>query len=186
METRWTITEGDTFEVITLAEAKTHLRVDHTAEDEYIQLLVRAAVKSAEEYTHTKITQYAAVESFRRFWNPLKLRWSPVQSVEEIKYFDVLENHLTWPSDQYAVTLEPAPAEIEELQKFPPYLMRVGGIQVTYTVGYKDASKVPDSIKAAILLTLGHLYENREDTVKKLPTAAEHLLNPFRIMLWRV
>jgi hypothetical protein len=43
-----------------------------------------------------------------------------------------------------------------------------------------------DLIKAGILLTLGHLFENREDvvagaSVASLPNGSKHLLTPFRV-----
>lgn len=47
---------------------------------------------------------------------------------------------------------------------------------------------VNDAIKAAILLTLGGLYSNREDvvtgvSVARLPNGAQYLLHPYRIGL---
>ena len=45
---------------------------------------------------------------------------------------------------------------------------------------------VNDQIKAAVLLTVGHLYANREDvvagaSVAALPNGAEYLLQPFKV-----
>jgi hypothetical protein len=51
------------------------------------------------------------------------------------------------------------------------------------------AANVPQSIKAAILLHVGQLYENREDiivgaAVNKMPTGGiEHLLRQYRVAL---
>lgn len=44
---------------------------------------------------------------------------------------------------------------------------------------------INDAIKAAVLLTLGHLYANREDvvsgvSVSQLPNGADRLLQPYR------
>ena len=49
-----------------------------------------------------------------------------------------------------------------------------------------DPMVVNDAIKAAILLTLGHLYANREDvvtglSVARLPLDARSFLRPHRI-----
>lgn len=47
-----------------------------------------------------------------------------------------------------------------------------------------DGIIVNDVIKAAILLTVGHLYANREDvvpgSVAALPMGAQYLLQPYR------
>jgi predicted MPP superfamily phosphohydrolase len=32
-----------------------------------------------------------------------------------------------------------------------------------------------------MLLIIGDMYENRTDSVKRLPTAAEYLWNPYRV-----
>ena len=56
-----------------------------------------------------------------------------------------------------------------------------------YEVGYDDADSVPAPIKRAMLLTVATAYENREDSIKKMPTAAEYELQSagFRIWLFR-
>jgi hypothetical protein len=47
---------------------------------------------------------------------------------------------------------------------------------------------VPFSLKSAMLLLIGHLYENREEVTvgvnaNQLPKASEYLMNPYRVML---
>ena len=49
-----------------------------------------------------------------------------------------------------------------------------------------DGIVVNDQIKAAVLLTVGHLYAHREDavvgaSVSALPNGADHLLQPFKV-----
>ena len=49
-----------------------------------------------------------------------------------------------------------------------------------------DPMVVEPDIQAAVLLTLGHLYENREDvvpgvSVTDLPKGSQHLLQPYRV-----
>jgi uncharacterized phiE125 gp8 family phage protein len=39
---------------------------------------------------------------------------------------------------------------------------KVNAVQITFTAGYGAASDVPDDIKHAIKLLVGHWYENRE------------------------
>ncbi len=67
-------------------------------------------------------------------------------------------------------------------------------MKVRYRSGYQseedpdsDAPPLPRSLRAAILLVLGHLYENREDSVEKalasIPNGAEALMRPLRVRL---
>ena len=61
-------------------------------------------------------------------------------------------------------------------------------IAVNYTVGEASVADIPASVKAAILLLVASMYENREQgtidnglTVIKAPVAAEHLLHPYKL-----
>lgn len=57
-------------------------------------------------------------------------------------------------------------------------------VRVTYTAGYPVLS-VPFSIRAAMLLMIGHLYLNREQTseatLNEVPLAAQSLLERYRV-----
>ena len=69
-----------TTKILSTAEVKSHLKVDTTADDTYIDNLITAATNSAQEYTNrffitTEITQYADT------WDESKeLLKSPVQT----------------------------------------------------------------------------------------------------------
>jgi hypothetical protein len=47
--------------------------------------------------------------------------------------------------------------------------------------GYTTASDVPARIKQAMFLIIGRMYEQREDSVKNLPTASKWLLDAIKI-----
>jgi len=55
--------------------------------------------------------------------------------------------------------------------------------------GYSASSNVPRSIKNAMLLMVGHWYENREETfagnfgqtIMRVPIAVNSLLAPYRV-----
>ena len=86
MKTYQVITAASTFP-ITLTEAKTHLKVDTTADDTYIESLIKAATQLSEEYTNrffidTVIEQYAS--SFAELQTLFK---SKVSAVANVKYF---------------------------------------------------------------------------------------------------
>jgi hypothetical protein len=74
---------------------------------------------------------------------------------------------------------------------FTPY--PVSSVRIRYTAGYRsggpDSLKIPEEIKQALKLLIGHFYENRESVVvgtvaNKVPFSAEALLYPFRVSWW--
>ena len=67
-----------------------------------------------------------------------------------------------------------------------------GAVTVVYVAGYSLPTDSPDliptPIKQAVLLMVGDMYENREETVvgqtvATLPLTAERLLTPFQLNL---
>ena len=111
---------------------------------------------------------------------------SPLSSVSSIQYYDSDNEQQTWSSDDYNV-LNPENQkgfiELVDGKNFPNIYSRGSAITITFVCGYGSSeSDVPETIKQAVLLMIGSLYEKREDTVKRMPTAAEYLLEPYRII----
>ena len=69
-------------------------------------------------------------------------------------------------------------------------LKTAAGVTITFVAGYGATSaSVPESIRQAILLLVGHWYENREATVgvgnmQVLPMGVKALLSDYRVMRW--
>jgi len=66
---------------------------------------------------------------------------------------------------------------------FPQTFAIPDAVAVEYEAGYSDAASVPAPIKMAMLLTIADWYDNRTDGVRTMPTAAEILLNKYRVTL---
>ncbi len=182
----YSVTTIPASEPITTAEAKTHLRVDVSAEDTYIDTLVTAARSWCEKYTNRALITQTITETFDTFppvGESLILTVGKVASVTTLKYYTggVLT---TWNASNYIVDAQGEQARISEALDitWPDIDDRVNAVEVVYVVGTVAAS-VPAPIKQAILLMVGYFDQNREDTVKKFPSQVEWLLNPYRI--WR-
>lgn len=173
-------------EPVTTEEAKTHLHVDGTSEDEYIATLITAARQWVERYTSRGLITQTIKEYYDRFppvGERLTLTVGVVASVTTVKYY--LSTTLTdWTDINYIVDNTGDQANISEalniIWPIPDY--RANAVEIVYVVG-STAPDVPAAIKQAILLLVGSMYENREDTVRKVPGTIEFLLNPYRI--WR-
>ena len=86
------------------------------------------------------------------------------------------------------------PVVLRPTTTWPIVVKAPNTVKVRYRSGYQseenpdsDAPPLPRSLRAAILLVLGHLYENREDSVEKalasIPNGAEALMRPLRVRL---
>ena len=111
---------------------------------------------------------------------------APISSVSHIKYYDSDNALQTWADTNYNL-IKPENqkgfVELVDGKDFPSIYTRGDAIKITFVSGYgSSASDVPEPIKQAVLLIIGSLYEKREDTVKRMPTTVEYLLEPYRIV----
>ena len=68
---------------------------------------------------------------------------------------------------------------------WPPVLYAPNAVVITYTAGFTDPANIPARVKAAILIMLAGLYENREPvvagSVMELPQHLQSLLYSLRV-----
>jgi len=187
----FTIDTANTTQVVTTAECKTHLRVDHSEDDTYIATLERAATATAEGITNRYFLN-TTLNQFGDTWEELcTLFRSPVSSVTHIKYYDEDNNQTTLATSVYQKDLEQQPARIglKPSQSFPSLANRINAVECQYVVGYGSAaSSVPEGIKQAILIMVGDWYENRQSVivgrvVNQIPKTAEYLLNQYKVQV---
>jgi uncharacterized phiE125 gp8 family phage protein len=178
-----------TSEPVSLADAKHHLRVDITEDDDYI----RGLVTGVRLHVERVILQRALITQTWDLYldafpaGDLELPYPPVQSVTHVKYTAEGEAQATVSSDDYLVDTYSTPGKIR-LQSTAVWpgdtLIEVNGVVVRFIAGYgDDDTDVPMTIRQAILLLVGDLYENRENTLigvpgslQVLPFAAQALL----------
>ncbi|MEQ7870743.1 head-tail connector protein [Chromohalobacter salexigens] len=182
--------------MIELADAKLHLRLidsiadadSYTAEDTLIQALIDAAVGYAENHTQTRIksaTVSQVLDGFPAKDGAIELPWSPVIAVESLDYIDPegLEQTL----DATALRLDTRPVMPTLAPQYgtdwPSVIDEPESVTITATVGYET---IPPDIRVALLLLVGHWYENREQVItgtitSEVPMGVAALLSPYRI-----
>jgi hypothetical protein len=107
---------------------------------------------------------------------PLRLLRSPVQSVTSIKYLDANGTLQTLAQNPgpglpgYIVDTDSEPARIAPANNlpWPVTLAQQSAVQVLYVAGYSSADLVPETVKHAMKLLIGELYENREAISDKM------------------
>lgn len=169
-------------DVVSLAAAKAHLRVDHSSEDDLIVELVKTAGEVVEEYTGLYLASSGWKLYADCFEEVMRAYIGPKASVSSIQYWDTANVLQTVDTANYYVDnasypvriqFDPDPTDVDD---------RVNAVQITGTAGY---ATVPSALKQAMLLIIGHLYEHRKDVVvgvgaAPLPMGARYLMDKHR------
>lgn len=166
--------------LISLTEAKEHLRVDHNYEDNLITALIAAAISIAENYTATNINPAIVTVKTNRFNNYMRFRTAPVTAINYVKYYNISNELTVLDTLKYnLVNFDKFEKEIiyTDENNLPAVASRFDAVQIELTTGYAE---LPNAMRSAILLLIGYLYENRDDKPDGLPRASATLLAPYR------
>jgi uncharacterized phiE125 gp8 family phage protein len=154
-------------------------------DDTLVQTLITAARENAEQYTGVTIAQATYQVKSEVKNEQINLQTYPVTSVASVTYED---------NNGVVQTVDPADYFVDNFQRPARLVFRRNApsfdTTVTFTAGYTDGQSpndypTPAGVKAAILLMLGNLYENRESVSSvqsyERPQSATYLLTPHRI-----
>ncbi len=180
-------------EPISLQEARDRLRIDHNEEDPLIASLIAATTAHLDGLSGTlgrALVNQTWVQKFPRFPSGavFGLVLAPVQSIESITYFDTDNVQQTLDTSVYALLDDEfGPfATLQAGRAWPATFARADAVSITYVAGYgPSGDDVPAAIRHAMLLLIGHWYENRESvvigtTTVQVPLAVQALLGPYR------
>jgi len=180
--------------VVSLAEAKSHLRVLHDDDNDYIDALVAVGtglVDGVDGWLGRAIVEQTWEASFDRFpcsdtdghAGKLFIPLAPLISIETVKYdgSDGIERDVESYRAYGVGSTQPGYILPAVATSWPISIREPETIRVTFKAGYND---VPAGIKHAILLMIGHWYENREDAsdvdLNDIPLGSKALLMPHR------
>ncbi len=175
---------------ITLEEVKAQLRVEHDDDDTILTRLIDVAVA----YTDVRgaLGQAMITQKWAQWINSnppqnVSLILGPIQSVTAVKYYDIdgvlqtddVNNYQVFGTD-FATVISP-----KDSFAWPVSQQRSDAIKIEYEIGYGDAiTDVPQTIRHALMLLIGHWYDNREQTgadeLSSIPFGYEEMLNLYR------
>lgn len=181
-------TTDPTTPLLTTAQAKLHLRVDHSDEDTPIDSLVKAATYKAEDYCRRAFVTQSWTYTLDRFplWE-LKIPRPPLISLTSLTYIDTDGNTQTLSSSAYRLATNGTPARLTPAYNTVWPVVRpqtIDSVTLVYSAGYGSASSnVPEPIVSAVKLILGHLYNVRDENAE-IPKQALWLLDGYRVKDW--
>lgn len=172
-------------EPITVAEAKTHLRVDGASEDIYIGALITAAREYVERVTGRALGTQTWDVWFDDFADEMELPRPPLASVTSITYTDVDGNSQTATGSLYTVDTAQVPGRVYLAynQTWPSTQSIRKAVKIRYVAG---SSTPPKTLEQAMLLLVATWYENRESVIvgtnaMTIPHAVDMLLAPYKV-----
>lgn len=174
---------------VTLDEAKAQCRVSFSDEDAFITSLIERAVATIDGPRGIgvcMVTQ-AWVLSLDAFPTCVALPMGPMKGVDAVKYVDADGVEQTLAPTEYLVDTGGEVARISPAygKTWPPTRSQYGAVSVEFTAGTSPESVNP-SLKAAVLLMVGHWYQNREAvsgdaSFAELPLGVRSILDQFRV-----
>jgi uncharacterized phiE125 gp8 family phage protein len=184
-------------EALTLAEVKAHCRIDHDAEDALLARAIKAARDTVEGPDGAGLALIAAQWQMRldRLMGEIWIPMGPVLSIDAVRYLDeagvmqtVQPAGYQWRKGRFEARIKPAYG-----LSWPIVRERYDAAHITFTAGFPgtdqippDLSAIPEPLRIAMLMLIGHWYEQRETVViGEVPAEIQHgfkeLLGRYRV-----
>jgi len=187
-----------TVEPITTAELKAHSHIDSSSEDSYLDTLISAGRRSAENFCRRAFIHqtWELSMDLEPGLQILRLPLPRLSSVTSIKWYDEADTETLYAATNYRVDSTDdygGRIALKDGHVWPSGLRYTNGLVIRYVAGYgATAADVPADIKHAIKLLAAHWYENREpvnvgNIVNEIPLGGvgdmvKHLLYPYRVL----
>jgi len=175
MSPDWTITRTSNPSglAVSLEEAKAHLRVSGTSQDDHITILIQASTERLERDINRAVLQCQWQQSLKSFpssnSDPIKLFMGGATTVSSITYTDEDGLAQTLSVDDYSYSQPRNVVFCESTDGWPVVDTTTASdkVFINFTAGATDGDCVPRLFKQAILLETGRAYFDpaQENTV---------------------
>lgn len=169
----WRVKTAPAIEPVTLGEVKAYVKLDGTAEDSYLESMIKSVRLAIEGILgRSLITQTLVLQMDTWPSDVLELPRPPLISVVEVRTLDEDDTETTYASTNYYVIVgEPSQIIIRQGKVVPTNTVRYkGGFEVEYTAGYGTlASDVPEAVRQSILQWIASIYETKVPDLSNPP-----------------
>lgn len=166
-----TIVTEPAIEPLTLEQIEDHLRLSETStggEDGLLLIFLTSARRYCElvqGHAYIEQTWNLVLDDFPS-GDTIKIPRPPLMSVSHVKSYGSGGTATTMTAGRYYVDTDSKPARVVLLsgESWPDTPGRpASGVEVQFVAGYGSAaSSVPQEVRQAIQLVIGHMYEHRE------------------------
>jgi uncharacterized phiE125 gp8 family phage protein len=184
---RQQITFPDAINVISLATAKNHLRVEHSSDDALITSLITASQDVVQQYTGD-FMQRTAVNFYSDTFMDFMDLHGGTNLFAIVLYINAVSGTTVAAVADYQLDGKSYPSRLR-MMKIPDDVKdQLNAVTVQTISGY-DTDDRPQALVSAMLLIIGHLYENRQDVGRfkhhEIPMASKYLMEPYRLKSFR-
>lgn len=176
-------------EPLALAEAREHIQVTHTDDDNYITALIKAARAVVEAYTGRALISRTVDVDFdsNESSSPLELPLGKLQSITSFVYYDSAGTSTTVTTSDYYIA-STNPGRLVAQNAGWNVQRNWKALSIRYVAGYgTTAASIPDDIRHGLKIILHDLWENGASDaamsdVYPIPRVAKLLLAPHRLI----
>jgi len=177
--------------LVSLDDAKEHLRVGHTGDDLYITRLTHAAQIVCEKLTGADFTPQSYIY-YCDNWEQTKQvpEVSTVGTIDSITYKNTSGTLTLWNSTNYyhASGSQRSRIELVDGKSYPDLYDGIQNIMITFTTipVWGKITDLNEVAFQAILITISDMYENRQSVIvgriaSSIPRTAQFLLDTLKI-----
>lgn len=177
-------------EPVTLAEAKAHLRLTGSDDDDYVAAMITAARLHVESATRRLLIDQTW-RFYRDDWPPggrLDLPIAPVTAVTAVTVYDDAGEPTVLAPGAWLLDAAAVPARLVFTAPRPEPGRPINGIEIDVVAGSGASGlAVPQPLRLAIMTLVARWYEDREGLAygivpSRVAGAFEALVAPFRVM----
>ncbi|MBB1248290.1 head-tail connector protein [Rhizobium sp. G21] len=176
-------------EPLTLAQAKAHLKIDHTDEDGLITSLIATAREHLEQVSGLALVR-RPMRLYLDRWPEtglIEIARGPVTAVDAVRIFDADGAEGLVDLAGHVLDGAARPARLW-LKRRPETRGAVNGVEVDFTAGFGDTgADIPDTLKRAMLTHVALMHGFRavvstEMQPAGVPDGYDRLIAPYRMM----
>ena len=173
-----------TAEVITLAQIKKDLRVDHSDEDATLTSMMAEATDNMERRLSLKLmlqTWEYIIDYFPA--DEIRLPFGPVQSIVQVAYdhadtaIETILPATDYTLDDVSYRVNPEPWLFPTVA-WPATFAAINAVRIRFIAGHESAERVPASIRAAWRLKVRELYDGNDTS-----NAIDRLLEQYDLLV---
>ena len=177
-------------EPVSLDEAKAHLRLTGTEDDDYVAALIVAARLHVE----TAIRRVLIDQTWRIYRDDwprdgfVELPVGPVRSIAEIVVYDADGEPTPLTQTAWALDAASRPARLKLLGTGPTPGRPLNGIEIDVVAGYGASGlDVPQPLRLAVMMLVARWFENREGASfgvvpSSIADGFEAAIAPYRVL----